>query len=735
MWKGTALPWCFSFASIIVCALIGYGFLLQPGQVLYSPHSDILAYHIGAKEILWRSLEAGRGIPFWRADQLSGGPAFTSPNALYTYPLHGLFFFLRPAEAVNWTLWIHLVLGAMVFWEVGRTLGLGQWPRFLMAAAALFNFKVLMAVYAGWLSLLPTITFFPLLFAALFRLAEHPRAWNALVLAAVGALCLHGGHLQIVYYCAWFLSAYVILVLFRLWRTSSYDEMRRVVGWVAAGGILAIGMAAYLLVPLAADMPLVSRTLASKDFFRSFHSLDWRHLLTLLRPELLGSPRDGTYAAVELWEDVAYFGLVPLLLSLAGVALGWRRPHARFLAASFVVSMLVALDTPLVRLLYDALPGFRLFRLPGRMLFLASCFGIALSGIGLEAVLARVRGLSGAAWRTALVAGAMVAIIIGEGTYFSHRYLTTISAGIVPPQTDYGKFLAADRELFRVAPLGASVVPYAWAASMGLQMISGYEPFNLSHYQKYDRLMQLGNGQLNDATTWTDFGRIARWDLFENLNVKYVLTPGPLRPLPERFELVAQFQNQPLFVLYRGMYRTNVFVYRNTSNKARVSWMGQVVPARDEDEAAALIQHHDLRDVAIVEGGDIPKQPDRATSDGRAEIAAAADGFLGVDIESHAGRFLLISEVWHPGWRASLNGNPHRLYRTNVAFMGTWIPAGKHKLVLEYRPDLWIPGLAVSLASGVAFLGLAVGALLGCRGHDNAIPSGDMASSSGRLGA
>jgi len=193
----------------------------------------------------------------------------------------------------------------------------------------------------------------------------------------------------------------------------------------------------------------VSRGLASKRFFRSFHSLGWQHLLTFLHPELLGSPRDGTYAAVELWEDVAYFGLVPLLLAIAGGTLGWRRPRVLFLVVSFVVSTLVALDTPLVRFLYDTLPGFRLFHLPGRLLFLTSCFGIALAGVGLEEILARLRGASGTVWRTALVGG----------TSRSRRGSRRMSNPQPPPrrawhgwwarQTGFSKFTRrASREVF-----------------------------------------------------------------------------------------------------------------------------------------------------------------------------------------------------------------------------------------------------------------------------------------------
>jgi len=711
------------FVTAVIFALVGYGFILRAGHLLYSPHSDILAYHLGAKEILWRSLEAGRGIPFWRSDQFAGGPAFTSPNALYTYPLHVLFYFVPPLSAVDWTIWFHLVVSALVFWELGRSLGLGTWPRLLMAVAGLFNFKLLMAVYAGWLSVLPSITFFPLLFAAVFRLVTSPGAGATLVLAAVGALCLHGGHLQLVYYSGWFVAAYVLITLCQRWRRGSYREMGRVAGRFTLSGILAIGIAAYILVPLLAELPLVTRGLASREFFRSFHAPTWQHLLTFLHPELLGSPRDETYLGVELWEDVAYFGLVPLCLAFVGGTLGWRRSPTRFLVVSFIASVLLAWDTPLLQDLYNVLPGYSMFRLPRRMLFLTSCFGIALAGVGLEEILTRLRGVPGGAWRSALAVGAMIVVMVGEGTYYTHRYLVTVDAKYVAPKTDYAGFLAGDSEVFRVALLGSRVVAYGWAAPLGLQLISGYEPYNLRHYQKYFRLMQRANGQASDAVTWTDFTQIPRWDLFEALNVKYVLAPGPIRPLPEHFEVVAQYQNQPLFVVFRGMYRTNVVIYRNKEALPRVFWVTQIVPASDEDEATALIQRNGVRDLAIVEGVEARERYTPASPTEQVEVVAAADGYLESETRSQTRRFLVISEVWHPGWSATLDGEKQPLYRANLALMGTWIPAGEHRLVLRFRPLFWAPALAISLLSGVTFLGFAVGAFLQHRRRVHGVPT------------
>jgi hypothetical protein len=65
--------WPIALLLIISLALIGYGFLLWPGKIPYTPYSDIVAYHLGAKEILHRSVEAGQEVRFgeptrWPAD-------------------------------------------------------------------------------------------------------------------------------------------------------------------------------------------------------------------------------------------------------------------------------------------------------------------------------------------------------------------------------------------------------------------------------------------------------------------------------------------------------------------------------------------------------------------------------------------------------------------------------------------------------------------------------------------
>lgn len=574
----------------------------------------------------------------------------------------------------------------------------------LMAAAGLFNFKMILAVYAGWLSLLPSIALLPLLLAAFLWAVRSPGLPSGLAVAAAGALCLHGGHLQLVYYLAWFLVAYLLVVLARSWAVGRRREALQVGGWLGAGGLLAVGMAAYLLLLLAAEVPLTSRVQSSDAFLYSGFTLRARHLLTLVYPEALGTPLDASYPDIELWEDVAYFGLVPLLLAPIGAVLGRRRPPTGFLLASSFTSVLLPFSMPLLRLAYPVLPGFPLFRLPGRLLFLAPVFGIALAGIGLEELLARLRREGPGRRRPHLAAGMILVVIAGEGTFYAREYLRTVPQSHVLPAVEFARLLAADRTLFRTAPLGGATITYGWAAANGLQLISGYEPFTLRHYQHYLSLMQAEQGRRKGSTVWTDVLRIARWDMLDALNVKYLVAPVALPFPPDRLELVAHFRDQAVFVPYNGMARTDVFVYRNRNALPRAFWVERVVHASGEQEARDTAQRNSLRDLAVVQGPGAQTTGLSGSPDDRVTVVRAADGYLVVETESRTNRFLVISEIWHPGWRARLDGGALPLRPTDLALMGAWIPAGRHRVVLEFRPAYWRGALSLSLVSGTVFL-------------------------------
>ena len=563
---------------LLLLAALGYGHLCQPGQVLYSPHSDFIAEHLATKTVLYDAIHRQGRMPFWRGDELAGNTALTNPQSLYTYPLHVLFYFMAPVAAWGPTVGLHFLAAGLAYYLLGASMGVGWGARLLMAVAGLFQFKLLMAAYAGWLPVMPIVVFFPLLFASVFHLLKRPGLGGVLALAGAMALCLHSGQMQLIFYSGGFLGVYVVIYGGERVRQQAWAELWPRLLSLVGGTALGIGASLYLLGPVAVEAPWLSRSKTTYEFLLAGHSLRPAHLLTLFYPEALGTPLEGTYPGDELWEDVAYFGLIPLLLGGVGVVLGWRRRPTRFLAAGFLVSLLLAADTPVLRFLYEYLPLFGLFRVPNRFLFLVAFFGLALAGIGADQVLSRLASARRAVVSPAMLVTILVLLIGGEGIYYAHRYLFTVPQEQVLPSEATRRYFRDDPDLFRVAPLGRATLNYGWSASLGVQLVCGFDPYNLRGYQQYFDLLRFGRPGPATARVWTDLTQVARWDLLDALNVKYLVASSPLPNLPgDRFELAARLPEQRAFVFYQGLARGDLYIYRNQRFRPRAFWADGVV--------------------------------------------------------------------------------------------------------------------------------------------------------------
>jgi hypothetical protein len=649
---------------------------------------------------------------------MSGVPAWTNPESQYTYPLHALFLVMPPTAAAGPTIWLQLVAGAFVLYWVGVTLGLGRAACLFMAVAGLFNFKLIAITYAGFLPVLSIATLFPLLFAALFRVMREPDLGRTLGLGAAAALCLDTGGFQILYDAALLMAGYLAWRTWTWWRESRRGHARRVLLAALAAAILAAGVAAHRLIPMLAEARLLSRAGASYDFFVSGYSLTLRHLLNFVYPWSVGRLDDATRASRYLWEDVTYFGIVPLALAVVGAIRGRRRDHTWFLVIGFAVSLLLAAETPLTRLLHAALPGFGLFRMPIRFVHLAGFFGIALAGVGLEETLAALRARSLPGPRAALarlLPAALVAVVAAEGAYYAQRYIRTKPAAFVLPDTAYAARLATDASSFRIAPTTRHAISPGWAAPMRLQLVTGYLPYNLDDYGALVGLLQSGRIEHTGVYSWANPDRVSRRDLLDILNVKYVVSPVPLTHVVENgFREEARVPDQPLFAFFGGMVRSDLYLYRNERFLERAFWADEVIAAGDRDGVIAAIRGRDLRTTAVVYDAAAPWRapaPPDPAADAAVTVTSAAPGRLTLATTSGARRFLVISEVWHPGWRATIDDTPLPLVPCDLALMGAWIPPGVHRVALRFRPLHWPLALGITGAFLVLWV-LAIGTSL-----------------------
>jgi uncharacterized membrane protein YfhO len=67
---------------------------------------------------------------------------------------------------------------------------------------------------------------------------------------------------------------------------------------------------------------------------------------------------------------------------------------------------------------------------------------------------------------------------------------------------------------------------------------------------------------------------------------------------------------------------------------------------------------------------------------------------------------LVAGDSYYPGWQASIDGNPARIYPADVAFRGVKTPPGKHTVEFRFVPRTlyWSAALSAVALAGLVIL-------------------------------
>ncbi|HSX39551.1 MAG TPA: YfhO family protein [Candidatus Saccharimonadales bacterium] len=125
------------------------------------------------------------------------------------------------------------------------------------------------------------------------------------------------------------------------------------------------------------------------------------------------------------------------------------------------------------------------------------------------------------------------------------------------------------------------------------------------------------------------------------------------------------------------------------------------------DEAAAQIlsnQKMDPLNEALIS----PDSAKSATDLGTGTVSFSFLQPYELQIKVHATKpsFIATSQPYYAEWKATLNGNPYVVTRTNISFMGFFVPQGDSTIIVKYYPKTFYTGLMITIVSllGVIFL-------------------------------
>ena len=151
--------------------------------------------------------------------------------------------------------------------------------------------------------------------------------------------------------------------------------------------------------------------------------------------------------------------------------------------------------------------------------------------------------------------------------------------------------------------------------------------------------------------------------------------------------------------------------WKPVESSGRWRWVACARRAEDEKAAMDLVfsGQVDFRSEVVLEGIGRPDPPGcRAAKMEPVEITfngGRDPNRLEFHLNAPASGWFVLSDVWYPGWKAWVDGEPAEIFRANYLFRAVPVEAGEHEIVFVYRPASFRLGLLTSLTS-LIFVGV-----------------------------
>ncbi len=574
-------------------------------------------------------------FPWWNPYLFGGEPFIANPVVNIWYPPNWLFSFLPLNVAYSWHIAFH------IFWA--------------MLGMRIFMIWVIrergeMWEIGGWIS---GVIFGLSGFFMARTFAGHvdviaAASWmpwtvwafsrekkNIVIASVVFALQLLSGYQTMAFFTV---IAVLIVAVFE----SVKQRSARPLVLVFIALFIGVCLAAIQILPAAEFFGQSIRTFEFPYVWHSYGSLEWRSLLQFLHPFAFGNPYTYIGPPPNFIEHSAFVGIGGLALAV----LGLRKSLVFVFIVVFGIWVSLGPNAPvdLQKLLYQFIPMYQYLRIPPRHLILV-VFGLAgLAGIGFSMIKI--------IWLQRLIG----VIVIVELIFFARNFIEMKPIPAARHDRELIALLKQDTKPHRVLQnFGVWVTPrdaldFDSVMAYGIQSATGYDPSILRSYYEFIALASGKSGKeaVLDVDVQVPYLTSNSATEIDFLNIKYIIVPAAYDSFigNSRYRLVRE---QPT-------YR----VYENTTVKPRFYFF---------------------------------------TDCGKVTITNYLPNKIELTTDSTCNDTLISSEVWYPGWIATIDGKKVSIDKTKDTFRTLFVPKGFHTIIYEYQPTIFYFGGGISIST------------------------------------
>ncbi|MCY1002154.1 YfhO family protein [Myxococcus sp. MISCRS1] len=518
----------------------------------------------------------------------------------------------------------------------------------------------------------------------------------------------------------------------------------RAVAAIAGGFILSAILASVVLLPTA-EFALNSLRAQGGWSEQLAWSVSWPQVLSSVWP-LADWPRDRYWGKDQWFILNLFLGTLPCTLAIVGGLHGPRRARPFLIGALALVLLSLGRHFPPAAWVLQSVPPFSLFRYPAKY-FVGTAFCLSvLAAFGLDALGRLARKLPPSRVKAVVAFVLMGAAIAASGPLVRMLPMRA-SAEAGAPWVPFALGLAVVTVLLLPWSFARPRrVRHGLAALAVLELAAAHSLLGVPRYTPWEALKQPFSlraflpepfqGRISaDIEGPEDPTRVGITNTIErsldrlipNRFVEERLpalegygAPEPLRS--DVFHLAGERgaydlagvthyirKGPPPFedleLLHQAEDGTTLSRSRTALPRAFLVQRARVV-SDEEALEAVLDEDHPFREIAFLATGEPLDQPECAGGSVRIEKSTAQH--LELDVSACDDSYLVVSDSYYPGWRATVDGKDTPIHRANHALRAVRLTPGAHRVHFDYAPTSFRLGLALSLLgwAGLGFVWL-----------------------------
>lgn len=744
---------------ILLLLLVGIFFnalFLSPEKVLSSP--DILASAYFPKFFFSSFFNLSHQIPLWNPYMFSGTPFLANPSSGIFYPINIIFLLLPTSFAFDYLFILDIFLIGLFTYLFARKINLDNFSSFISAIVFMFSGTIIYRVYPGHLYILDAIVWLPIILFFYERIFEKRNYVSGAIAGIAISLMIFVGHSQFTFYNLMFSSLYFLLRLFfDLKETKNLIKTLKLFFIFTLSIITALGISAIQLIPSLELSNLSERSGGISFDFATAFSLPIYQVASFILPNFFGSPFNTTYwGKGNIWELGGYLGLAPLLFSTLAVFLKRNKYVTIFLAFS-ILALLLSFGNygPLYNFFYNYVPFFNLFRAPARFLYIYAFSVSILCGLGLNYILSNnfkkkiylikklfLLGFTTSIFTTIIslffylspnlslyekyVLRNSFAVGINHQVIFNQTIIDLFFFGVF----SFIIFLSILLHIFKKIKVRIFMI-FIFTITIAQLWIFDYKVVNLISLDKLLETPKVVQQINKDKSIYRVFSKTGDYNPILMINGHQVLTGyegeylrnyrdflwlmGPHAETPfESFIVINSINNPVILSLLNTKYviwdeelnsnnlkliqkyKNNLFLYENLYNFPRAYLvLDNIVKERKfiiSDNQSNTFKLKSLKNYSFLtfEKSDIYKN---------INVDNYSPDKISLNVTNEKPAYLILSEIWYPGWKAYDNGREIKIQIADYIFRTIHLEKGSHKIIFTFESGSFKTGRNISLLS------------------------------------